>query len=348
VVDVGSGAEQIFVAANSQTKIPEPTTNCNTAMFGSTASPSIVDSKMVFRGLDNEDNPGCGGIYMAEMDSINYPALKSLVSLETTVPGEEDGVTFTSFGEGLSYDGRAVGFWAGWGDELEPILLCCPKTGNKARRDFCLNKGGGGDPNTVCDNSTAPDGCDSGCYQNKTVLVNQGIFVYDSEDDSIKAVAKGSTKEGTDFVFWNYSGKPPEAGPTNETDSAEPPRWRSSATLALSQYNSIAYKLKDEDKGSIGIYHWKDEGIVSSSRIIVETGQNCTILDAEGVASAEVSLLVESVAMERDSFRGSNLVVSVACAIEVEDTDTDESEGEEEVEGDWGGIYLTRVCPPLT
>ena len=137
---------------------------------------------------------------MAEMDSSNYPALKSLVSLETTVPGEEDGVTFTSFGEGLSYDGLAVGFWAGWGDELEPILLCYPKTGNKARRDFCLNKGGGGDPNTVCDNSTAPDGCDSGCYQNKTVLVNQGIFVYDSEDDS-KLLQRAARRRGQILCF---------------------------------------------------------------------------------------------------------------------------------------------------
>eukprot|EP00985_Skeletonema_marinoi_P004068 scaffold1789_cov200-Skeletonema_marinoi.AAC.3 len=250
------GAGQLFVVANSQTNIPEPSTNCNTTTFGSTASPSIVDSKMVFRGLDNEDDPGCGGIYMAEMDSSNYPMLKSLVSLETTVPGEKGGATFTSFGEGLSYDGRAVGFWAGWGDELETISLCCPKTGNKDRRNFCLKN----DPNTICNNSTAPDGCDSGCYQNMAVPVNQGIFVYDSEDDSIKAVAKGSTKKGKDFIFWNYSGKPPEAGPTDETDSAEPPRWRSSATVALSQHNSVAYKLKDEDRGSVGIYHSKDEG----------------------------------------------------------------------------------------
>jgi len=331
------GAGQLFVVANSQTNIPEPSTNCNTTTFGSTASPSIVDSKMVFRGLDNEDDPGCGGIYMAEMDSSNYPMLKSLVSLETTVPGEKGGATFTSFGEGLSYDGRAVGFWAGWGDELETISLCCPKTGNKDRRNFCLKN----DPNTICDNSTAPDGCDSGCYQNMAVPVNQGIFVYDSEDDSIKAVAKGSTKKGKDFIFWNYSGKPPEAGPTDETDSAEPPRWRSSATVALSQHNSVAYKLKDEDRGSVGIYHSKDEG--DNSKIIVETGQKCSILDAEGVASDGVSLLVESVSMERDSFRDSNLVVSVACAIEVTDVEEDE-----EVEGDWGGIYLTRVCPPLT
>ena len=71
-----------------------------------------------------------------------------------------------------------------------------------------------------------------------------------------------------------------------------------------------------------------------------ETGQNCTDLDALGVAEdGETPLLVESVAMERDSFRGTNLVVSVACAL-VSD------EGDEEVEGDWGGIYLQTVCPP--
>eukprot|EP00985_Skeletonema_marinoi_P004070 scaffold1789_cov200-Skeletonema_marinoi.AAC.5 len=47
--------------------------------------------------------------------------------------------------------------------------------------------------------------------------------------------------------------------------------------------------------------------------------------------------------MERDSFRDSNLVVSVACAIEVTDVEEDE-----EVEGDWGEMLaskvLLRVC----
>ena len=245
-----------------------------------------------------------------------------------------------------------MAFWGSWGEEVEDILLCCPQTGNKDRRDFCNNVGDydsdQGDVNSICADDDGFDDSFCGqdkngvfiCYQVKTVSVSQGIFVHDSDDDdSITAVAKGNTKEGTDFIFWNYSGKPPQAGkePDEESDSAEPPRWRASATLALSQYNSVAYKLKDGD--TVGIYHWKDEG-VDSGRVIVETGQNCTDLDALGVADdGETPLLVESVAMERDSFRGTNLVVSVACAL-VSD------EGDEEVEGDWGGIYLQQVCPP--
>ena len=189
----GGGNAQIYVVANSQTAIPEPTTNCKNLTFGSTASPSIVDSKMVFRGLDIEDDPGCGGIYLANiMDSSDYPDLTTLVSLETNVPLEEDDVTFTNFGEGLSYNGDSVAFFASWGDEVETLSLCCPTTGNKDRRDFCMYN----DTNTICNKTTAPVGCDSGCYQEKAVPVNQGIFVQDSENDSIKAVAKGSTKDG--------------------------------------------------------------------------------------------------------------------------------------------------------
>ena len=252
-----------------------------------------------------------------------------------------------------------MAFWGSWGEEVEDIVLCCPQTGNKDRRDFCNNVevydpvtgSEPGDVNSIC---AGDDGFDKDlcgrkngvdiCYQVKTVSVSQGIFVHDSDsdDDSITAVAKATVTEGTDFIFWNYSGKPPQAGkePDEESDSAEPPRWRASSTLALSQYNSVAYKLKDGD--TVGIYHWKDEG-VDSGRVIVETGQNCTDLDALGVADdGETPLSVESVAMERDSFRGTNLVVSVACALEATDGDDDE----EEVEGDWGGIYLQTVCPP--
>ena len=113
--------------------------------------------------------------------------------------------------------------------------------------------------------------------------------------------------------------------------------------MALDRYNSIAYKLKDDARKSVGIYHWKG-GEVNSGQIIVETGQECTDIDAKGVAPNGTSLLVESVAMERDSFRGSLMVVSVACATEV--TDADDIEEEEVDEGDWGGIYMTRLSAP--
>ena len=170
-----------------------------------------------------------------------------------------------------------MAFWGSWGEEVEDIILCCPQTGNKDRRDFCNNVGAY-DP-------TNPD----------------------SDPGDVNSICAGD--DGFDELLCGR----------DKNDE------------------SVAYKLKDGD--TVGIYHWKDEG-VDSGRVIVETGQNCTDLDALGVAEdGETPLLVESVAMERDSFRGTNLVVSVACAL-VSD------EGDEEVEGDWGGIYLQTVCPP--
>ena len=98
--DEGGGDDNLYVVANSQTLIPEPNVKCKSTLFGSTAAPSVVDTTMVFRGLDDEDDPGCGGLYSAQMNSENYPELTPLVTIETEVPGEEAGVTFTNFGEG--------------------------------------------------------------------------------------------------------------------------------------------------------------------------------------------------------------------------------------------------------
>ena len=350
VQEEGGGDSQIYVAANSQTTIPDPIDACQTATFGSTSPPSIANSKLVFLGLDIEEDPKCGGLYAVDVVPSHYAPLKTIVNFETFVPGEEGGTTFTRFGEGISFDGSAVAFWGSWGDEFETISLCCPVYGNKDRRNYCLYN----DTNTVRDNQTAPAGCTSGRYQNKTIPVSQGIFVYNEEDSSLSAIAKGNTKNGMNFVFWSYSGKPPEAGPTDdhghrrteestetETEAAEPPRWRSSSSLALAQYNSIAYKMKDQD--DVGIYHWSG-GEVDSGNVIVQTGQNCTKVDDGGVDS---NLLMESMALERDSFRGSRLVVSVACSLPVTDDDGDDDDHiDEDDEGDWGGIYMTCICPP--
>ena len=164
------------------------------------------------------------------------------------------------------------------------------------------------------------------------------------DNSTLKAVAKGNTKNGRNFVFWNYSGKPPEAGPSDthghrrteestETEAVEPPRWRSSSTVALWKSDRIAYKVKDGDV--IGIY-WTG-GEVNSNTAIVETGEACSTVDGQAPLD---TLLIESVAMERDSYRGGNLVVSVACAEPVVSDVVDVEEEEEETEG-WGGIYLT-------
>lgn len=202
------GSGELYVVASSDTVIPGAKTKCpgreaNTT-FGSTAPPSIAKSKMVFVGLDVEESPSCGGIYEAPLNSANHPSLNVLVDLQTAVPGQQED-TFTRIGEGLSYDGSAVAFWASWGDAMEEIILCCPEHGNKDRMDFCKYH----------DNNTINGTDEIECYhQTKEVPVHQGVFVY--SEGKIQLVAEANKDTGTDFVFWNYSGKPPSAGTTGE------------------------------------------------------------------------------------------------------------------------------------
>jgi hypothetical protein len=93
----------LYVVANSETVIPPPlsgrrTKECHSTTFGSTAPPSLADGRIVFLGLDDEADPQCGGIYWAGVDERkNYPDLRTLVDLETEVPGQE-GAKFSTLG----------------------------------------------------------------------------------------------------------------------------------------------------------------------------------------------------------------------------------------------------------
>lgn len=51
------------------------------------------------------------------------------MALSDPVPGEAAGTSFRQIGEALSYDGRFLGFWGAWGDEMRDILLICPTDG---------------------------------------------------------------------------------------------------------------------------------------------------------------------------------------------------------------------------
>jgi len=322
----------LHVIANSETSIPAPIQGSRTktcyndtfglTTFGSTAPPSVAKGRMVFLGLDNETDPMCGGIYEAEMTGEDNPVLMTLVDLETAVPDESDEI-FSQIGEVLSYDGNAVTFWGAWGNETREIKLCCPSSGNKDRRFFCLYN----DTNTI-GSEGALDDCDSGKYQEKMVPINQGFFVYNKDGGTINTIAKIVSDDMNDMLFWTYSGKPPNAGPSEgdgDSDAAEPPRWRSSTTAALSRFDRVVYKQMKG--GEVGIWYWN--GYVSE--VIVKTGDACTDLDDDGVG------LIESLAMERDGFRGPMLAIAAACAEELtDDVDSDD--------GDWGGIYLKQIC----
>ena len=91
-----------------------PENYSGTGVFDSTSPPSAAAGKMVFTGLDNEAAPKAGGIFMASL--TDSPTLSTVASVNTEVP-KNGTQTLTAFGEGLSFDGRYVGFWGGWGTE---------------------------------------------------------------------------------------------------------------------------------------------------------------------------------------------------------------------------------------
>eukprot|EP00804_Cyclotella_cryptica_P017878 CCRYP_001267-RD/>CCRYP_001267-RD protein AED:0.03 eAED:0.03 QI:6222/1/1/1/0.63/0.58/12/127/714 len=355
IVKLNEGLGTLYVVANSETNIPAPksktsTKTCDGYTFGSTAPPSIANGKMVFLGLDNEDNPQCGGIYLANMDSKNYPKLTPLVDLETKVPGQDDAL-FSKLGDVLSFDGSAVSFWGSWGDEVKEVTLCCPTSGNKDLRDYCSHLGDydpttglqTGDPNTITDQTI--DDCpplDDGFsrYQVKTVPVNQGFFVYDR--NQIKTVVTIEADKYNDLLYWVYSGKPPAMGPSarsrplrrnldedEDSEAAEPPRWRSGAFAALSSKDDVMFKQTND--GVTGIWHWDGKAATP----IVKVGDHCSTVDN----STDAAMIIDSVSIERDSYRASQLAIAAACSVDAIDE-------EDEEDSDWGGIYLRKFCPP--
>lgn len=119
----------------------------------------------------------------------------------------------------------------------------------------------------------------------------------------------------------------------------EPPRWRFAAFAALANKDTVAYKMTtvSTDGTTSGIYtgYWNKN--VYTSHPILESGDECTDIDAMAVTSGGTALLVESVAIERDGFRKNYLCVSVACGTLIV------TEEEEEDEADWGGIYCANI-----
>jgi len=339
------GAAAIELVANSDTQVPNPGACAPGTTFGSTAPPSAAGNQMVFVGFDNEDDPTCGGIYMAPLQPGS--SLTTLVGLEGKVPGQGD-ASFSQLGEGLSYDGRFVGFWGAWGEETKTVRLYCPQEGNRDRRDFCNNVGDfapdngeiRGDTNSICNDDT--DGTDL-CYQEKEVPVNQGIFVYDtSGNGTLRLVARaGAGAAYDDFVYWNYSGAPPGAG-ESEGD-AEPPRWRSSAFQAVSQRAGATFRsaflARNGSLDSNNVYVNTVDGIYLGEVLgataptvtaLVKTGMDGTILDPEAVSGTTV-LPITSLALERDAFRGRWLAITASMGNE---------------EAGWAGIYLTQMPTP--
>jgi hypothetical protein len=310
-----SGTLPTVLIANTDSYIPGTSTH-----FGSTAPPSAAGNQAVFVGLDNEDHPTAGGIYLATLNR-SQPPLKTLVRIGDAVPGEDSSQHFTQIGEGLSFDGRFVAFWGAWGEGTQSLLLRCPQDGNADIIAYC--------------NQQYPDG------HAVQTPVHQGVFVHDVLLGKTWALAKSPT-DFTTFVYWNFSGHAP--GSTTEEDG-EPARWRSTAFVAVSRLDVTGQSRPQPFHAAFkattgtlqdGAYLDSVDGIYVASgpvaapiRALVTTGMPGTALDPQAVdPDTGAALPVTAVGIEREGFRGRQLVINASMATE---------------EAGWAGIYLTRL-----
>ena len=311
------GDRPVLPIADTDTRIPGTTTR-----FGSTAPPSAAGIFAVLAGFDNEANPTKGGIYLAPLLWAN-PPLVPMVRIGGQVPGEDKGVGFNKLGEGVSFDGRFIAFWGAWGTEVTSLVLQCPTDGNKDLLAYCRE--------------TYPNGFAT------TVPVHQGIFVHDILTGTTRAVAK-SPDHFDDFVFWNFSGRVPGVGESDETGEAA--RWRSASFVAVSglvdgsltdRTFHAAFKAR---KGQVvdgayvgpvdGLYLRKGPGNDREIATLVETGMDGSLIDPAAVDPLTLEHLpVTAMGIERDGFRGNALAITVSMGTE---------------EAGWAGIYLT-VAP---
>ncbi len=313
----GGGNEYVQVIANSDTEIPNTPGDMPPLTFGSTAPPSIAGNEIVFVGLDNEENPSFGGIYVAPLES--RPALTTLIGVGAALPGPMELPKLTRIGEGLSFDGRYLAFWGAWGTETKVIRLNCPADGNPDLLAYC----NGIDPNSIYDPVTQT------WYQLKQVHVNQGIFVLDRYADRTYLVAD-TAANFTDFLFWGYSGKAPGSGGGDE--GAEPPRWRNAAFLSV-YGGAIAFKARTATLNKRneyvevidGIYMSKYVGRENSLQAVLETGMDGSLTDP---MLKPGQMQVSGLGIEREGLRGQNLAITVTM---------------ENAEESWGGVYVAKV-----
>lgn len=310
------GQAAVQLIANTSTMVPNPPEGQDALPFGSTAPPSASGSRMVFVGVDNEENPTQGGIYLAPLSPS--PMLTPVAAIGQPVPGEE-GETFKRFGEALSFDGRYVGFWAAWGNETKTLWLDCPADGNADRLAYCRD--------FVGDNFPVE------------IPVNQGIFVADTQSGTITKVAR-TGEAFSDFLYWNFSGRPPGVGGSeDESEDGEPPRWRSSAFVSVSRDVNgaflAAFKARQGEIDPVennyidpvdGIYVGNSAEVSS----LLDTEQSGQALDP----AAPEGSLISTLAIERESFRGTWLAVTASML----------AEGTEE---SLSGIYLTTFPGPV-
>lgn len=293
-VNANGGASPVQLIADSKTEIPGYAgTN-----FGSTAPPSAANGRAVFLGVDNEDSPTKGGLYMAELFGGKAPdtasVLKTIVSIGEAVVAKGDAF-FTRVGEALSFNGNQVAFWGAWGKkdsggnlvtETRSISVSCGSLENANTASFCNSQDNG---------LTAGSGIAGDGLYSFEVPVDQGFFITDVNTLETRLVAE--TGNGfNDFVYWNFSGKIP--GEEGEEDG-EFARWRSASFIAADGWNA-AFR-GDKTDGASGLYRLFD-GDLST---IAELGMDGSLLDASATG-----LAISSLGIERDGYRNGWLAIN--------------------------------------
>ena len=328
------GTSPVMLIANSaDTRIPGTRT-----LFGSISPPSAAGLSAVFAGFDNEQNPTLGGLYMVNLRKPQ--TLNRLVGIGTKVPGGNRTDTFNHLGEAVAFDGRYVGFWGAWGTETRTVKLYCPTEGNKDRRAYC-------NQNLICYENGSSTGViqkdpyitaydNTGWYQEKEVPVHQGIFLYDTVAQTSWLVAK-TGDAFDDFVFWNYSGKPPCTGMMGHgqegaEDDGEPARWRSSSFVAVSG-GSTAFKASSADRSGIYLNTCSNPAKCSLVTVLDTTTEGTDLDPAYAPPEGSISKIRE-LGLEREGLRGDWLAINARMGVE----------GGTEEDG-MAGVYVTRVPP---
>ena len=301
--DLSVSGSPVRMIADSNTAIPGSATK-----FGSTAPPSAANGNVVFLGLDNEETPTMGGIYLAPI--AQTPTLSPLVKIGDSIPKNLDSTlaaTFTQISEGLAFDGRYVAFWGAWGTSTHALTLTCPKDGNAALRAACL--------------AAYPTGSTT-----KDVPNYQGIFVVDSTTKTVLMVAKADFTDTSSvfngFTYWTYSG-------STEGGDAEPPRWRSSAFTAVDGKRGVIFKGSSNSTSGTdisGIYGATfTGGPVGRLFKVLATGDLMAMLDSSAPGASPIT----SVGIEREGLRNGWLALTASSA-------------------DWAGTYVSYFPKTFT
>ena len=336
----GGTSPSVMIANSVHTLIPG-----TEVVFGSTAPPNAAGNSVVFAGFDNEDAPTLGGIYLAPLQY--QPSLQALVSIGDRVPGQSGENRFNAIGEGLAFDGRFVGFWGAWGNQIRTVKLYCKEEGNKDRIAYCnqaLHCSSTdetlGDPGSICDDQDDPK-VGKSCYTTREVPAKQGLFVHDTETGKTHLVAKRG-KQLDNFLYWNYSGRVPCSSHGHSAeggeDDGESVRWRSSAFMAVSAGAGATFNtaFKARSGGlrngvyanpADGIYIRKGPG-VPLVITAVDTTMNGQVLDPEAPPDSTIA----EVGLEREGLRGRWLAINASMEVE----------GGEEEDG-MAGVYITQM-----